>query len=147
MLPMIFFTGLSALISAVLNTRGHFAAPMWAPILNNLVVIGDRRPLHRRLRRARSSDPDADDHRAGSLLIGGGTLLGVAVQAAGLLPALRKVGFRWKWRFDFRALGLRELGRLGRLDVLLRRGQPGRPHRACSTCSTGPPARRARPAR
>ena len=23
----------------MLNTRGHFAAPMWAPILNNLVVI------------------------------------------------------------------------------------------------------------
>ena len=47
------------------------------------------------------------------LLIGGGTLLGVVVQAAGLLPALRKVGFRWRWRFDFRALGLRELARLG----------------------------------
>ncbi|HEX6969674.1 MAG TPA: lipid II flippase MurJ, partial [Micromonosporaceae bacterium] len=47
------------------------------------------------------------------LLIGGGTLLGVAVQAAGLLPALRRVGFHWRWRFDFRALGLRELGRLG----------------------------------
>ena len=51
MLPMIFFTGLSALIAAVLNTRGHFAAPMWAPILNNLVVIAHLRPLHRGLRR------------------------------------------------------------------------------------------------
>ena len=39
MLPIIFFTGLSALIGAVLNVRGHFAAPTWAPILNNLVVI------------------------------------------------------------------------------------------------------------
>ncbi|GAB3854275.1 hypothetical protein GCM10029963_47000 [Micromonospora andamanensis] len=37
----------------------------------------------------------------------------MAVQAAGLLPALRKVGFRWKLRFDFRELGLSELARLG----------------------------------
>src|SRR5581483_5801297 len=26
---------------------------------------------------------------------------------------LRKVGFRWRFRFDFRALGLRRIGRLG----------------------------------
>ncbi|MEV0427706.1 murein biosynthesis integral membrane protein MurJ [Micromonospora sp. NPDC050495] len=111
MLPMLFFTGLSALIAAVLNTRGHFAAPMWAPILNNLVVAGTF-GLYIVVYGARALRPDQMD--AGRiLLVGGGTLLGVAVQAAGLLPALRKVGFRWKWRFDFRALGLRELARLG----------------------------------
>ncbi|MGW0213403.1 murein biosynthesis integral membrane protein MurJ [Micromonospora chokoriensis] len=111
MLPMIFFSGLSALISAVLNTRGHFAAPMWAPILNNLVVIGTA-GLYIAIFGAKIVQPE--DMTAGRiLLIGGGTLVGVAVQATGLLPALRKVGFRWKLRFDFRALGLRELGRLG----------------------------------
>ncbi|MGW5576103.1 murein biosynthesis integral membrane protein MurJ [Micromonospora chokoriensis] len=111
MLPMIFFSGLSALISAVLNTRGHFAAPMWAPILNNLVVIGTA-GLYIAIFGAKIVQPE--EMTAGRiLLIGGGTLVGVAVQASGLLPALRKVGFRWKLRFDFRALGLRELGRLG----------------------------------
>ncbi|MET8461602.1 murein biosynthesis integral membrane protein MurJ [Micromonospora zamorensis] len=111
MLPMIFFSGLSALISAVLNTRGHFAAPMWAPILNNLVVIGTA-GLYIAIFGAKIVQPE--DMTAGRIiLIGGGTLLGVAIQATGLLPALRKVGFRWKMRFDFRALGLRELGRLG----------------------------------
>ncbi|MFB9234621.1 murein biosynthesis integral membrane protein MurJ [Plantactinospora siamensis] len=110
MLPMLFFTGISALVAAVLNTRGHFAAPMWAPILNNLVVIAVC-ALYIALYGAKIVRPD---QMSGGriLLIGGGTLLGVATQAAGLLPALRKVGFRWKWRFDFRALGLRELGRL-----------------------------------
>ncbi|MGW4291441.1 murein biosynthesis integral membrane protein MurJ [Micromonospora chersina] len=111
MLPMLFFTGLSALIAAVLNTRGHFAAPMWAPILNNLVVIGTF-GLYVALYGARALQPDQMDVGR-ILLVGGGTLLGVAVQALGLLPALRKVGFRWKWRFDFRELGLRELARLG----------------------------------
>ncbi|MFG1832476.1 murein biosynthesis integral membrane protein MurJ [Micromonospora chersina] len=111
MLPMLFFTGVSALIAAVLNTRGHFAAPMWAPILNNLVVIGTF-GLYVALYGARALQPD--QMGAGRiLLVGGGTLLGVAVQTLGLLPALRKVGFRWKWRFDFRELGLRELARLG----------------------------------
>jgi putative peptidoglycan lipid II flippase len=45
-------------------------------------------------------------------LIGGGTLLGMIVQAAGLLPALRRVGFAWKWSWDPRGLGLREIGKL-----------------------------------
>ncbi|MFV2017489.1 murein biosynthesis integral membrane protein MurJ [Micromonospora sp. LOL_023] len=111
MLPMIFFTGLSALVSALLNTRGHFAAPMWAPILNNLVVIATL-GTYIAVFGARIVSPD--EMTAGRIvLLGGGTLLGVMVQAAGLLPALRKVGFRWRWRFDFRALGLAELGRLG----------------------------------
>jgi putative peptidoglycan lipid II flippase len=111
MLPMIFFTGLSALVSAVLNTRGHFAAPMWAPILNNLVVIATC-GVYIAVYGAKIVDPQQmTPDRV--LLIGGGTLLGVAVQAAGLLPALRRVGFRWRWRFDFRALQLGELGRLG----------------------------------
>ncbi|MEU4642150.1 murein biosynthesis integral membrane protein MurJ [Micromonospora sp. NPDC023814] len=111
MLPMIFFTGLSALISAVLNTRGHFAAPMWAPILNNLVVIGTA-GLYIAIFGADIIRPE--QMTPGRIvLISGGTLLGVAIQAAGLLPALREVGFRWKLRFDFRALGLAELGRLG----------------------------------
>ncbi|MBM0205705.1 murein biosynthesis integral membrane protein MurJ [Micromonospora sp. STR1s_5] len=110
-LPMLFFTGVSALIAAVLNTRGHFAAPMWAPILNNLVVIGVF-GLYILVYGAKGLQPSEMD--AGRiLLVGGGTLLGVAVQTAGLLPALRKVGFRWKWRFDFRELGLRELAQLG----------------------------------
>ncbi|OKI57896.1 murein biosynthesis integral membrane protein MurJ [Micromonospora sp. CB01531] len=111
MLPMLFFTGVSALIAAVLNTRGHFAAPMWAPILNNLVVIGVF-GLYIGVYGAKALQP-GQMTPGRILLVGGGTLLGVAVQAAGLLPALRKVGFRWKWRFDFRELGLRELGRLG----------------------------------
>ncbi|WP_328348989.1 murein biosynthesis integral membrane protein MurJ [Micromonospora sp. NBC_00421] len=111
MLPMLFFTGVSALIAAVLNTRGHFAAPMWAPILNNLVVIGTF-GLYIAVYGAKALGPEGIGWDR-ILLVGGGTLLGVAVQAAGLLPALRKVGFRWKLRFDFRELGLRELARLG----------------------------------
>ncbi len=110
-LPIIFFTGLSALIGAVLNVRGHFAAPMWAPILNNLVVIATLGVFVVVFGTAKGFGPE-DMTPGRVLLIGLGTLLGMVVQAIGLLPALRKVGFSWKWRWDPRSLGLREIGRL-----------------------------------
>lgn len=110
-LPTIFFYGVAALFAAVLNTREHFAAPMWAPILNNLVVIGTF-GLYIAIYGARLRAPE--EMTAGQiLLIGVGTFLGIVVQATSLWPALRRVGFRWRWRFDFRVLRLRELAHLG----------------------------------
>ncbi len=38
-IPQIFFYGVSALAGAILNARGSFAAPMWTPVINNIVVI------------------------------------------------------------------------------------------------------------
>ncbi len=37
--PQIFFYGVTSLAGAILNARGHFAAPMWTPVVNNVVVI------------------------------------------------------------------------------------------------------------
>jgi putative peptidoglycan lipid II flippase len=111
LLPIILFTGLSALIAAVLNVRGHFAAPMWAPILNNLVVIASCGVFILVYGTAGGLRPE--EMTAGEIaVIGGGTLLGMVVQTLGLLPALRKVGFTFKWRWDPRSLGLGEIGRL-----------------------------------
>ena len=110
-LPIIFFTGLSALIGAVLNVRGHFAAPMWAPILNNVVVIATCGVFIAVFGTAKGLAPQ-DMTPGRILLIGGGTLLGMVAQAAGLLPALRRVGFAWRWHWDPRGLGLREIGKL-----------------------------------
>ncbi len=112
LLPEIFFFGLFAMLAAVLNTRGHFAAPTWTPILNNVVVIltavtfialwGVRGQL------------DASRVTGAQVaVLGIGTTLGILIQGLGLWPALRKVGFRWKWRFDLRELHLRELAHLG----------------------------------
>jgi putative peptidoglycan lipid II flippase len=110
-MPTIFFYGISAISGAILYSRGHFAAPMWTPILNNLVVIATG-GLYLLAFGAKPISPQ-DITGAQLAVIGGGTLLGIVVQSIGLWPALRRVGFRWRWRFDFRALGLRELGRLG----------------------------------
>jgi putative peptidoglycan lipid II flippase len=110
-LPEIFFYGLAAVFAAILNTRGHFAAPMWTPILNNFVVIATAAvfmllPMVR--------PPQASSVPAMAVaVLGIGTTLGIVVQALGLWPALRRVGFRWRWRWDFRALGLRQLAGVG----------------------------------
>ncbi|MEV6925804.1 murein biosynthesis integral membrane protein MurJ [Dactylosporangium sp. NPDC051485] len=110
-LPTIFFTGLSALIGAILNVGGHFAAPMWAPILNNLVIIATCGVFIVVFGTTKGLRPE--DMSGGRIaLIGLGTLFGMVVQALGLLPALRKVGFSWRWRWDPRSLGMGEIGRL-----------------------------------
>jgi putative peptidoglycan lipid II flippase len=110
LLPMIFFYGMAALFAAVLNTRGHFAAPMWTPILNNFVVIGMAGVF---LLLPVVTPPRAETLTAGQIaVLGLGTTAGIVVQAAGLWPALRRVGFRWRWRWDFRELHLSELARV-----------------------------------
>ena len=108
-LPEIFFYGMAALIAAILNTRGHFAAPTWTPILNNVVVIATA-AFYMILPSADIVTP-ANISSAQVLVLGIGTTLGILAQAAGLVPALRSVGFRWKWRFDWRELQLRTLGK------------------------------------
>lgn len=110
LMPMIFFYGIAALLAAVLNTRGHFAAPMWAPIVNNAVVISTC-VLFMTLPGPALPTP-ATITPTQLLVLGIGTTLGVIAQTAALLPALRKVNFRWRWRFDFAEARLGEAGKL-----------------------------------
>jgi putative peptidoglycan lipid II flippase len=112
LLPEIFFYGLAGIFAAILNTRGQFAAPMWTPILNNVVVIATG-GVFAVMRLGEPNPTPGNLTLAEVLVLGIGTTLGIVVQAAGLWPALRRVGFRWKWRWDFRQLHLGELARLG----------------------------------
>jgi putative peptidoglycan lipid II flippase len=110
-LPAIFFFGLSAVLAAYLNTRGSFGPPMWTPILNNVVVITTCALFIAFFGAVARQAGEVSPRMV--VLLGGGTLLGIMIQTAGLLPALRRAGFRWRARFDFRALGLRHLAHLG----------------------------------
>lgn len=109
-LPQILFYGLGATIGAILNTRNRFAEPMWAPVLNNLVVIAAGL-LFLGVAHGRSG--------AGPLLTTGetlvlslGTTAGIVVQTVALLPALRASGFRFRLRLDLRGVGLGAAARL-----------------------------------
>ncbi|MGH3275734.1 MAG: murein biosynthesis integral membrane protein MurJ, partial [Streptosporangiaceae bacterium] len=109
-LPQIFFYGVSSLAGAILNARGSFAAPMWTPVINNLVVIvvGGGFMLIAGLNRT-----PQDISATQVALLGIGTTLGIILQTAVLIPSLRKVGFRWRPRFDFRRGEVTEIGRMG----------------------------------
>ncbi|WP_229794986.1 murein biosynthesis integral membrane protein MurJ [Saccharothrix coeruleofusca] len=101
-LPGIVFYGLSALLGAILNTKGVFGLPTWAPVLNNVVVI-----LTLGVYWLVPGEISLDPVRMGEpklLVLGIGTMLGVAVQATVMLPAMRRSGirFRWRWGWDRR---------------------------------------------
>lgn len=109
-LPQIVCYGLGATIGAVLNTRNRFAAPMWAPVLNNVVVIAAG------LTFAWLAGAHGGDRTRLSgteqWVLGLGTTAGIVAQTAALLVALRATGFRWQLRFDLRNTGLGQAGRL-----------------------------------
>jgi putative peptidoglycan lipid II flippase len=111
-LPGILFYGIFVMFQQVLTSRDSFAPPMFAPILNNIVVIATGMAfLYAVGFPARAPEPDQITPSEQALL-GIGTLLGVVVQAVVLVPALRRVGFRWRPRFDFRRAGLGRAGSL-----------------------------------
>jgi putative peptidoglycan lipid II flippase len=108
-LPQIFFYGVSSLAGAILNARGSFAAPMWTPIVNNVVVV--LAAVGFMLVAGLNRTPS--DISTGEIqLLGIGTTLGIVAQTAALIPALRKAGFRWRPRFDFRRAEVSQLGRM-----------------------------------
>ena len=90
--------GLIALATALLNTQGKFATPMFVPIANNLVVIGILVWFHLLVPNPNLATIEA--HHTALLLLAIGTTLGVVVQAVLLVPSLLRsdlqVRFRWQ---------------------------------------------------
>ncbi|WP_262401985.1 murein biosynthesis integral membrane protein MurJ [Actinomadura sp. CNU-125] len=98
-LPQIFFYGVGAFAGAILNSRGSFGAPMWAPVLNNLVVIAIGGAFLTITTGQVDPSTISDDML---LLLSIGTTGGIVLQTVALWPSLRKVGFRWRPRLDFK---------------------------------------------
>jgi putative peptidoglycan lipid II flippase len=108
--PQILFYGITALVAAVLNARRRFVLPMATPVLNNLIVIGVLLIVPHM---ANSLDLHDVRHDTGLLLfLGLGTTLGVAVQALVLLPALRRVAPRLRFRWNPHHPVIRQVVRL-----------------------------------
>jgi putative peptidoglycan lipid II flippase len=108
-IPQIFFYGVSSLAGAILNARGSFAAPMWTPVINNIVVIG---VLLMFIAVGGIGTSPSTISAAQVQLLGFGTTLGIVAQTVALIPSLRRVGFRWHPRFDFRRAEVAEIRRM-----------------------------------
>ncbi|MFE6863502.1 murein biosynthesis integral membrane protein MurJ [Nocardia sp. NPDC057668] len=118
-LPAILLYGMSALLMAILNTHQVFRPGAWAPVLNNVVVLTVLvlywlTPGEITLNPTKMSDPKL-------LLLGIGATLGVVVQVAVLLPAIRREGIdlRPLWGMDPRLKRFAAMGAAIILYVLI----------------------------
>jgi putative peptidoglycan lipid II flippase len=109
-LPQVFFYGLFTLLSQVLNARGRFGPPMYAPIANNVVAIAVF------LGFLAVAGPTAVQGgtltQEQALWLGVGSTVAVAAQALLLVPFLSSSGYHWRPRFDWRGWGLGKTGGL-----------------------------------
>jgi putative peptidoglycan lipid II flippase len=99
-LPQVLFLGFFTLLGQIANARGSFGPMMWAPILNNLIVIGV-------LIGFIAMAPDAANGVISSTakgFLGLGSSLGALVQAAILIPVIAKTGVRLRPNFHWSAL-------------------------------------------
>jgi putative peptidoglycan lipid II flippase len=109
-LPQIFFYGVYTMLSQVLNSRGRFGAPMFAPLVNNAIAIATFVAFMVVAGPAAGADGILEPSQV--TLLGLGTTLGVALQALVLVPVLLRSGYRYRARFDWKGVGLRTAGGL-----------------------------------
>ena len=109
--PQVIFYGAGMIMTGALHARRRFALAAVAPIFNNIVVIatylvyasmrGDAPPTVRGI-----SDAEI-------LVLGLGTTLGVVAMTVVLIPQLRALGWRFRFRFDTSHPAVRKGARLG----------------------------------
>ncbi len=116
LLPQIFFYGVFALVSQILNTHGRFGAPMFAPVVNNVVTIASALAFLVVAGTGTTTKTVTDTE---VLLLGLGTTLGAVLQALVLWPALRRCGVRLRLRSDLKGQGLGTAWALARWAIVL----------------------------
>lgn len=109
-MPQVFFYGAFVLVGQVLNARGRFGPMMWAPIVNNVAACGVLGVYAVVFGSSNATDGFSTSQ---SLLLGLGSTTAIALQMLVLVPYLRKAGFHFRARFDFRGVGLGHTLRLG----------------------------------
>ena len=115
--PQIFFYGVIAIATSLLNIRRRFAVATWVPIANNVVCIAVLIWFH-------LVDPSPTlATLAGTrdlFWLGLGTTLGVAVQFLCLVPSLvRSDLWRLSFRLDLSDPAVRKVGRIGSWTLMV----------------------------
>jgi putative peptidoglycan lipid II flippase len=97
-LPQIFFLGLFALLGQIANAKGRFGPMMWAPVINNLIVIG----LFGWYLQNREELSIGNITTNDIYWLGAGTSFGYLAQAAILFPVVYRSGVRLSLKFDLK---------------------------------------------
>lgn len=120
LMPQVLFYGLITLVTSLLHARRSYAAPAYAPILNNVVVSAVLLALPTIVDRRITVAADGTDttilDAAGDdtllLLLGVGTTLGVVAMALAMLPALVRARVPLRFSPDWRHPAVRAVIRL-----------------------------------
>jgi putative peptidoglycan lipid II flippase len=112
-LPQIFFYGLYALLTQVLNANGAFGPAMWAPILNNIVAIAGL-GMFIWILGPNVTNPHTLDNwgPTQTLLVAGFSTVGVVAQTAILLIPVFRLRLGLRPRFGWRGVGLGQAAKL-----------------------------------
>jgi putative peptidoglycan lipid II flippase len=108
-MPQVVFYGIGAVASGLLNANRRFAAPMFAPIANNVIVISTFLIF---AAMPGPSNPGELATGAQQLVLAIGTTLGVVAMTAALWPSVRATGFRFRWLGGIRDEAIVRIGRL-----------------------------------
>ncbi|SFT86578.1 putative peptidoglycan lipid II flippase [Arthrobacter sp. ov118] len=112
-LPQIFFYGLYALLTQVLNAHGAFGPAMWAPIVNNVVAIAGL-GMFIAIMGANAANPHTIDNWGSfqTFLVAGFSTIGVLTQTAVLLIPVFRLRLGLRPRFGWRGVGLGHAAKL-----------------------------------
>src|SRR6476660_1029430 len=112
-LPQLFFYGLYALLTQVLNANGAFGPAMWAPILNNVVAIAGL-GMFIWILGANAANPHTLDNWGPfqTFLVAGFSTIGVVAQTAILLVPVFRLRLGLRPRFGWRGVGLGQAAKL-----------------------------------
>jgi putative peptidoglycan lipid II flippase len=112
-LPQIFFYGLYALLTQVLNAHGAFGPAMWAPIINNIVAIAGL-GMFIAIMGANAANPHTIDNWGSfqTILVAGFSTIGVVAQTAILLIPVFRLRLGLRPRFGWRGVGLGHAAKL-----------------------------------
>jgi putative peptidoglycan lipid II flippase len=114
-MPQIVFYGVGSVMTGLLNANRRFGVPMYAPVLNNLVVMAVGLTFHALVG---GRVPALGDLTGGEkLLLGLGTTLGVVAMTMVQWPFLRRIGFRYSFVWNLRDPALRKMARLSAFTV------------------------------
>lgn len=112
-LPQVFFYGVYAVIGQVLNAHNRFTAYMWAPVANNVVQILTIGTFIVLFGSYQGGDGQFEAWTSNqTMLLAGGSTLGIMVQAVVLFWPLRRLGLKLRPDFSWRGMGLRHVGKL-----------------------------------
>ena len=108
----IFFYGLTAIASAILNSKRRFFAAAWTPVIANSVTIFTFLAIPRVTSMKPPTISEVSTNRSLQLLLGLGSTSGIIAMTLFMVIALSRSGLKLKWNLDLNHPAVKKLLKL-----------------------------------